>query len=381
MVQRLGFTAGERLMSEARLLWVYLFKALLGRPDTLGIFQDPPAVARSLLQPATLLACISWIALALAAIIWRRRYPLFALAVLWYLAGHLIESTHLALELYFEHRNYLPIIGPVLALATFLALRKRQYLHLGLAAVTVFVAINAYFLIVFASLWGEPSMASRHWAMRYPDSVRAVTTMATFQFSEEGPFRTIQTIDDFATRNPQHAYLRIQQLNLLCRFSATEDHEQVVAQLHRQLPSVTFTYTAGTMLSQLFDAAVATDCPALTTKTVSALTSVLRKNPRYVGDSAYNRFSEKLQAGIARYDGDAVASLEHLKAAIAYGPTLELNMMMVSTLSDAGDFDAARKYIDDVRVAAPRNPLRAVVWHRDLDELAVYIDELEKVWQ
>jgi hypothetical protein len=56
-------------------------------------------------------------------------------------------------------------------------------------------------------------------------------------------------------------------------------------------------------------------------------------------------------------------------------------MMMVSTLSDAGDFDAARKYIDDVRVAAPRNPLRAVVWHRDLDELAVYIDELEKVWQ
>ena len=381
LVQRRGFNAGERLMSEARLLWVYLFKALLGRPDTLGIYQDTPTVARSLLQPATLLACISWIALAVASMFWRRRYPLFALAVLWYLAGHLIESTYLSLELYFEHRNYLPIIGPVMALATFLVLSKRRNMRIGLAAVTVFVAINAYFLIVFAALWGEPSMASRYWAMRYPDSVRAVTTMVTFQLSEEGPLRAIQTIDDFATRNPQHAYLRIQQLNLLCRFSETADHEQVVAQLHRELPSVTFTYTAGAMLSQLLDAAVVTDCPALTTKTVSALTSVLRNNPRYVGDSTYNQFSEKLQAGIARYEGDAVASLEHLKAAITYGPTLDLNMMMVSTLSDAGDFDAARKYIDDVRVAAPRNPLRAVVWHRDLDELAVYIDELEKVWQ
>jgi len=381
LVQRRGFTAGERLMTEAKLLWAYLFKAILGRPDTLGIFQDPPTVARSLLQPATLLACISWLALAVSAIIWRRRYPLFALAVLWYLAGHLIESTHLALELYFEHRNYLPIIGPILALGTYLSLSNWRKRRLGIAAVTIFVVINAYFLIIFASLWGEPSMASRHWAMRYPDSVRAVTTMATFQFSEEGPLRTIQTIDDFATRNPQHAYLRILQLNLLCRFSATADHEQVVAQLHRQLPSVTFTYTAGTMLSQLFDAAVATDCPALKPDTVSALASLLRNNPRYVGDWLYNRFSEKLEAAIARHQDDYEGTLEHLRAAIAYGPTLELNMMMVTTLGGAGNFDAAREYIDDVRVAAPWNPLRAVIWHRDLDELAVFIDELEKVWQ
>lgn len=224
-------------------------------------------------------------------------------------------------------------------------------------------------------------MASRHWAMQYPDSVRAVTTMASYQLSEEGPLRTIQTIDDFATRNPQHAYLRIQQLNLLCRYAETANHERVLSQLQRELPSVTFTYTAGKMLSQLFDAAVATDCPALSTDTVSKLASLLRNNPRYIGDSVYNQFSEKLQAGIARHQGDQIATLEHLRAAIAYGPTLELNMMMVTTLGGAGNFAAARQYIDDVRVAAPWNPLRAANWHRDLDELSVYIDELEKARQ
>lgn len=381
LAQRLGFTAGERLMTEARLLWVYLFKAIFGRPDTLGIFQDPPAVARSLLQPATMLACAAWLLAGTGALLWRRRFPLLALAVLWYLAGHLIESTHLALEPYFEHRNYLPIIGPLLALSCFFLLLKNGHRRLVIMAATTIVVINAYFLFVFASLWGDASAASRYWAMRYPESVRAVTTMASFQYSEEGPLRTARTIGDFASHYPQHAYLRIQQLNLLCRYSPEADHGRVLEQLRDELPSVTFTYTAGTMLSQLLDAAVATDCPALDTGTVSALATLLRNNPRYVGDPVYNQFSEKLQAGIARYDGDSARTLQHLQAAVAYGPSAELNMMMVSTLGGIGDFDAARKYIDGVRVAAPWNPLQAANWHRNLDELLVYIDELEKVRQ
>ena len=217
--------------------------------------------------------------------------------------------------------------------------------------------------------------------MRYPASVRAVTTMASFQLTEEGPLRTARTIDNFASRYPQHAYLRIQQLNLLCRYSANADHAKLVQQLRDALPTVTFTYTAGNMLSQLLDAAVATDCPALSTSTVSSLTSLLRNNPRYVGDPVYNQFSEKLQAAIARYEGDYEKTLAHLQAAIAYGPTSELNMMMVTTLSGAGEFDDAREFIDDVRVAAPWNPLRAAIWHRNLDELFVYVNELEKVWQ
>ena len=258
-----GYSGGERLMTEAGLLWVYLYKALLGMPSTLGIFQDPPIVATSFWHWPTLLACFSWLLLGGAAVVWRRRWPLFALAVLWFLAGHLIESTVIALELYFEHRNYLALVGPLFALSGFLmSLGKRARLT-AIGVGTGFAVLNAYFLFVFASLWGEPSMASRYWAMRYPDSVRAVTNMATYQLSEEGPIRTIDTLDNFVERNPQHAYLRIQQLNLLCRIAPSANHEQLVGLTQRQLSSVDFTYTAGTMLSQLFDAAIATDCTSI----------------------------------------------------------------------------------------------------------------------
>ena len=98
------------------MLWIYLSKAVLGMSSQLGIYQYPPTVSRSLLSPTTLLSCIAWLTLLIAAIRWRRRYPLFAVSVLWYLAGHVIESTIVPLELYFEHRNYIPIIGPLFGL-------------------------------------------------------------------------------------------------------------------------------------------------------------------------------------------------------------------------------------------------------------------------
>jgi len=379
VVQRRGFTAGERLLTEARLLWDYLFKTVLGMPSTLGIFQDPPIVAKNLWQPITLLACLSWLSLAAAAIVWRRRYPLAALAVLWYLAGHLIESTVVPLEVYFEHRNYLPIIGPMFGLCGYILLADKQIRIAGVTALAALVLVNAYFLFIFASLWGEPSMASRHWAMRYPDSVRAVTTMATFQLQEEGPLRTLKTIDEFTLRNPQHAYLRIQELNLLCRYAERADHSRVLRHLDRDLPRVDFTYTAGTMLSQLFDATIVTTCNNVNENTVVALANALLSNPRYVADPGFNQFHAKLRAGIARYQGDYEATIEHLRTAISYRPSSELNMMMVTALGGAGDFDAAFKFIDDARAAGPRNPLHALMWRRDLDGLSVYLEELEKV--
>jgi predicted Zn-dependent protease len=238
--------------------------------------------------------------------------------------------------------------------------------------------VNAYFLFVFASLWGEPSLAARHWAMRYPDSVRAVTTLATYQMTEESALRAAQTISGFVERQPEHAYLQIQQLNILCRIDGMTDHSSLVRELHRRLPAVDFTYSAGNMLSQLFDASVSTKCTSVSPDTVAALAGSLRNNPRYVQDAQYNQFHYKLLAGITRYQGDTDAALAHLRVAIDYLPSSELNFMMVTALVDLGDFTAARDFMDTAHAAAPRNPLRAIEWHRDLDALAGYVDEMEK---
>lgn len=382
LARRRNFDAGERLLTQAHVLWEYLFKAVLGLPGQLGIYQDAPVIARDAMRPLTLAAILLWLLLVAAAVRWRRRYPVAALALLWYLGGHLLESTIVPIELYFEHRNYLPIIGPVFAVCSLVvSLRGSRARIVAGAAIVVLVLINAGCLYAFASHSGSPSTAARYWAMRYPDSVRAVATMASYQLTEEGPFRALQTIDQFVLRQPQHAYLRLQELNISCSYLPELDRSLVEQQLAQELPAVDYTLTAGTMLSQLFDTAAAAKCADVQPDTIAALAAILRDNPRYAGDPTYNQFHERLLAGIARQQGDNAAAIEHVRAAIAFLPSSELNMMMTTALASSGNFDAARQFIDDAQTAGPRHPLRAYLWQRDLRELRVYINELEKVQQ
>lgn len=350
-------------------------------PGHLGIYQTPPAISRSLFEPLTFLASVSWLALGAVAGIWRRRYPLFAVAVLWYLAGHMIESSVVPLELYFEHRNYLPIVGPLYALCAWLLLSKGQVQRVAAVMIPAYILVSAYFLYSFASLWGEPSLASRYWALKYPDSARAVTTMASYQMSEEGPLRTLSTIDRFVIRNPQYAYLRVQELNLRCQYLPEQDHGPVLAELERELPSVDFTYTAGTMLSEFFSTVIAKPCNGVNFNTVTKLAGLLQRNPRYTRDRLYNQFHHKLLAGIARQQGDVGAARDHLQRAIAYSPSSELNSMMVTMLAGSGDFAAANVFIDNAMSKQPGNLLQAAAWRRELQKLREYVRELERYSQ
>ena len=372
-----GFNAWERLLTEVRILWVYLLKALVGIPSQHGIYQDVPTISRSLFSPATFLACVSWLSLLVASIVWRRRYPLFAVAVLWYLAGHLIESTVVSLELYFEHRNYIPIIGPLFALCSFLFLHPARRRIAGVM-IPVFAIVNAWFLYSFSSLSGDPSFAARYWAATYPGSQRAVSRMARFQLVEEGPLRSLQTIDTFVMAHPQFAYMRLPALNLLCQHAADQDHRQVVEQLERELPKVDFTYTAAVMLFQLYSTASGSTCKGVNVETVTSLAMTLRDNPRYTNEPLYNQAYQKMLAATARQQGDYGALIDHLQQAITYWPSPDLNVMMVMAMGGAGKFDAARNFIDDAEARGPAHPAKAVMWQRDLERLRAYIRKLEQ---
>lgn len=371
------FDAGERLLTEAQILWLYVSKAVAGFPGRLGIYQGDPEIARSLLRPQVLLAVLAWLLAASAAVVWRRRFPLFGLAVLWFLAGHFIESTVIPLELYFEHRNYVPIIGPLIALCAFLLQHSVRIRRLATLLLPVLLLANGWFLYSFSSLWGDSSSASRYWAERYPGSVRAVTNLASYQLSEESVGRGLETLERFAGQQPRHAYLGIQTLNIHCMVTPSQPAATKVADLRRLLSDVSFTYTAVEMLSQLFATTSATECVDVPADVVTELAESLRQNPRYVNDPLYNQFHHKLLASISRRRGDTKATLEHLQQAIAWSSSSELNMMMTTTLAGSGDFDSAREFLASARERSPRNPIKAIAWRRDLDELANYVDALE----
>src|SRR5690606_24632578 len=84
-----SFTLPERLMTEARVLWLYAAWTAVPTPAALGLFHDDIAISRSLLAPpTTAMAILALGALVAGAALSSKRAPLFSFAVLWFLAGH-----------------------------------------------------------------------------------------------------------------------------------------------------------------------------------------------------------------------------------------------------------------------------------------------------
>jgi len=113
-----AFSMGERLLTECRVVFLYLGQIFFPRFEVFGLFHDDLVISRSLLTPWTTLPSVFGILLvSWLTWYWRRRCPLAAFGICWFLVGHLLESTALPLELMHEHRNYLPLFGIVLAVA------------------------------------------------------------------------------------------------------------------------------------------------------------------------------------------------------------------------------------------------------------------------
>lgn len=174
------FTLSERLLTEGRIVVDYLRWTLLPNVGELGLYHDDYLISHSLLAPAsTLVALAILTGLATAGWCMRRRRPLTALGLLWFLGGHLLTGTILPLELVFEHRNYFPSLGLCLVLADGI-LRSKV-----MSRRRVSVAIGSLLLMFYgamtylrASEWSDPVRFSITEAAKRPDSPRATYDLA-----------------------------------------------------------------------------------------------------------------------------------------------------------------------------------------------------------
>lgn len=167
-----GLTPFDRFLTEQVILWEYLLRAFLPQsPTAFGPFHDYYAAKTFGFQ--TVAATAGWLVVLLLAFVWRQRYKWFALAVFWYLAGHLIESTSILLELYFEHRNYVSIYGICLFLSVVAFTAKGRLARVMPYLLGAYIALLATVLLAMTTLWGQPEKAAESWNARHPGSARA----------------------------------------------------------------------------------------------------------------------------------------------------------------------------------------------------------------
>ena len=138
------FTYYERLITESRILFLYLSLIFYPIPSRLSIDHDI-VISTSLLSPwTTLISILAILVLIILAFQQIRKRPLISFAIFFFFLNHLVESSVIQLELIFEHRNYLP------SLFLFLPLTAGLY-----SLLTYYAKLNRfiyYSIIVFTTL-------------------------------------------------------------------------------------------------------------------------------------------------------------------------------------------------------------------------------------
>jgi hypothetical protein len=176
------FTLTERLLTEPRVLWSYLQTAFFPVGPRMGIYHDNFPLSTSLWQPMTTwLAIAAWLAVLVLAWILRHRARLFTFGVCAFFVAHAMESGPLSLELYFEHRDYLPLVFALIAMAGLVLALPPVRARVRVAAATCGMILLVVYLAStwnHATGWGDDNT---FYAMQYrynPTSPRLLSNLA-----------------------------------------------------------------------------------------------------------------------------------------------------------------------------------------------------------
>jgi len=182
-----NFNMIERLLTESRIVSEYLFHLFVPRIEGNGLYQDGYVISKGLFEPVTTILAIGFLSvLTVLAFMLRKSFPVITLAILFFLAAHLMESTVIGLELYFEHRNYLAALFLFLPVAYYGVKLSQRYriLALILSCLLILLASMTY---LRADIWSDNDRLELYWAQSATGSARAVNSLA-----------------DVYTRNNQH---------------------------------------------------------------------------------------------------------------------------------------------------------------------------------
>jgi hypothetical protein len=170
------FTLGERLLTEGRVVLDYLRWTLFPSLRAFGLYHDDIAISRGWLQPASTAFALAALALfAVVGFLARKRRPLVALGIAWFLGAQLLTATIVPLELVFEHRNYFASLGICLAVADLLLLAPRNggMRRIGALLAVLWLLFLGMTTLLRAREWSDPLRFATSEAAKHPQSPRA----------------------------------------------------------------------------------------------------------------------------------------------------------------------------------------------------------------
>ena len=340
------WSLGQRLLTEPRVLVDYARLLLLPRPISRGLFHEEFEASDGLISPPSTLGAITLIMAAVcAAWFFRHRRPVLTFAIGFFLVGHALESTVVPLELYFEHRNYLPTLFLFWPLSRWLVspdtslyrLRHAIALSLPLA-----LAIDTH---VGAQIWGRPTQLALAWGDRNPESARAQAYAAQFEIGEGDPQAAERRLTKALQSHPFEPQLVFNLINAQCArgLVPTSSLRSAEDAVHKNTAAARLDFD---WLQASVIAAKGHKCDGLNLDSLQKIVDAAMSNPVFARSPGRMQDFNHLQGILDLARNDASAALASFERATEVLPTLDLALNEAVLLADANRPDLGLRYLD-----------------------------------
>lgn len=355
-----AFTPLQRLLTEPRVVVEYLYYLLIPHAHTAGLFNDDVTASTSLLHPWTTLPALI-VVLSLLGLAWwaRARHPLLAFAILFYFAAQLVESTLVQLELYFEHRNYLPALFLPLPLALWLTTGKGLRPRGRALASTGILLVLAAFTFARATLWGHPFEQAAVWARTAPDSPRAQTTFALHLMSRHDFAAAAAVLENAARRRPANEMIQLNLLSAACHLGGVTS-EQLAAANRALRHTHTGATVAYNSVGKFIGSYSTGGCRGLGPQQLNELIQSAMDNHNIRPRDIWLQNMLVLRGRLRMITGHPAEALELFEKALRLHPRPDIALVTAAMLGTYGHADLGVRIIDFYRGLPPPQKVRVV---------------------
>lgn len=371
------FTLGERLLTQPRALFDYVGQIILPRGPLMGLYTDDFVTSSSLVSPPT-----TWIALAALCLVsalafaLRKRAPSVFAGWFFFLTAHLVESSFLPLDLYFEHRNYLPMLGILLMGAGFVSLlpqnlstnvmTPRQLLLMATAAA---VGGLAFSTLGRSLVWSDKQAIVLQGVNVHPDSLRARLDLTALAQNHgrldiyDEQMTLLKRSDDRRARMLGHLYT----VSMACQQGQGGDPADIRAALSNAgdkiTPAEILAYRA------VLGNSAKRGCGEVTDALIAESMAHLLDEATMQAETARNKWIFRgMTAETFLRANDNANAVKHARLAWESGAGPGVGTMLAGALLQRGDLDEANRVLISLGSTTPCQDQRAVARIRSLSE-------------
>ncbi|KPJ94251.1 MAG: hypothetical protein AMJ55_06680, partial [Gammaproteobacteria bacterium SG8_15] len=243
----------------------------------------------------------------------------------------------------FEHRNYMPMIGPLFAVMYYLVYfanmvhrpaAKRAVLSLPV----IVILFSGLLTHQSAIIWSDPGALFRVWALEHPDSLRAQRIYGQYLGINQQPELAIQTLDATFHKFSHDISLPLEIINISCRYDLQAPYS--IQDIENMILNARYSDGILTMTKTLIDSIVNKKCNHYEIPEAIALVSAISKIPN-----------------LQKLLGQLSPAIELLDTVYKYQPLPTAPIRQARLLASAGLYPEALKYIEKAKTAAQTKKL------------------------